>query len=387
MKSFVTPGVSMGGVGVGSFAFVGTQAKASGQPGVFLSIELGEFCPLHCKHCIYESTFSFSEGRPRDDVLSAIEGSLPTISPAWLSFSGKEPTAYPDELKRMLRVVKDKATTPTVVMTNGLKRVDALADADLVDISLDGDRAAHECCRGSGTFERTMTTVRQLAQVGKRVGIIATAYRGTLPDGRTQVEAIGALARLLKQEFGESGNVSLSVSLYYGKPGDPMLLTEEDLKHLLSEVCSSGMSTRILWTSLYGPHAHVLLKEVPGELRTDAATAIPYLQDGTVLHLLFNAGQTPLVVLRVGHAGDVFVGCNHLTWQKENRVRFPVGNVLTASLGEILDKVALGKTWLDLSPDARCFGCERFGLCRGGDTLSGQYAGQKGDPYCSLLTA
>ncbi len=394
----------LSGIGVGSFAMVGRDPQPlpaiilDQKPRLFLAIEVGEWCQLACQHCIYRAVQPEKPAlaAPQVRVGEKIERFFETENPTWVSFAGKEPTIFPEDLLRMAKIARAKSDL-TILMTNGLRLQGELLgeleqNIGLFDISVDGSKYAHDWMRGEGTFDRTMARIEDVLKRGRvPVGIIATAVHSEL-DGKRQVQEIGRLGQYLRSRFGHNDNLSLSVSLYYDQPGHPMLLQEDDLVELVIKLGKSEMPSRILWTANYAHQWPLVARRLglTDKIHHDHQTAIPFMWSGNICHILFNLTKSLLLGTRVSSRGNVYLGCNHLILGEE-AVRFRIANLLSGDddLAEVVARLTGGeeKFLRKVSfVDPRCEECSHFERCRGGDSLSGVYfGGTPSDPYCPLL--
>ncbi len=386
-------------VAIGSFADVGWETTHNARllsPSVYLGVEVGEVCQLSCRHCIYHRQ-NPADARPpgfvRDSVFAAFERGF---DPLWVSYSGKEPTLFPDRLVELARRTKRPGRV-NILMTNGLKLTGDLLlelgeSITLFDISLDGEEEAHDWMRGPGTFGATWRNIEEvLEQTDSRVGVIATAVHARLADDRRQIFDLIALARRLKSAFGSESRISLSISLYYGPPGDPLLLHPQDIAELMRGLEEAAFPTRVLLTANYA-HAWPAVCEAIGwgdtTLQFDVPTGQAVVQRGSLMAVLFNLAQSDQLGIRVSNEGDVYLGCNHLVLG-DDATMFSLGNLKRDQLEEIACRVVRDETiWGDrlaLLP-AGCAACDRWEDCQGGDRLSGMYFERKpADPYCGSL--
>ncbi len=392
-------GSLLGTVGMGSFASVGDHVRD--QPGKldegwFLSVEVGQKCHLDCRHCIYESS---AAEPPNPRIKEALSQTLDDGRRfKWVSLSGKEPTYFHRELVDMVKLLR-KPEHSLILMTNGLALKGALMDdllplIDCFDVSVDGDRSAHDWMRGAGQFDKTWSTLRELVEKkANLIGVIATAVSSILPDGRRQIESVVELARQLNSDFAMTSQVSLSLSLYYGAPGDPLLLNIDELEALMRGVQGLDLPVQVLVTANYSHMWSELIKRLNLEhlqVQFDSATDIPVLVDGNVRFVLFNLCETSLTTLRLGNSGQVFLGCNHLALSKDAE-RHGVGDLALNDLSEIMGNISTADISLirNLSEIPKtCSNCDEWNHCRGGDRLSGIYfKGAAQDPYCPQLVS
>ncbi|MCH8851367.1 MAG: radical SAM protein [Planctomycetes bacterium] len=365
-------------------------------PSVYLGVEVGEVCQLSCRHCIYHRDNPANARPPnfvRDSVFAAFEQGF---DPLWVSYSGKEPTLFPDRLLELARRTK-RPDRVNILMTNGLKLTgDLLLELGkaitLFDISLDGDEEAHDWMRGPGTFGATWRNMEEvLERTDCRVGVIATAVHARLADGRRQIFDLIALARRLQSAFGSGNRISLSISLYYGPPGDPLLLRPQDIAELMSGLEDVAFPTRVLFSANYA-HQWTEVRQAIGwtnaQMQFDVGTGLAVMQRAKLMAILFNLTPSDQLGIRVSNEGEVYLGCNHLVLGDDAKT-FSLGNLKRDQLEEIARRVVRNETiWgdcLGLLP-ADCAVCDQWDDCRGGDRLSGVYFDRKpADPYCEIL--
>ncbi len=389
----------MGQAGLGSFAYIGRHASKrapSIASRLYLAVELGEACQLKCRHCIYHRERP-AEARPPDFVLERIRSAFRRgFDPFWVSFAGKEPTLFPRQLVELAGLTKRPARV-NILMTNGLLLSGALLSdlaplIDYFDISLDGDEAAHDWMRGAGTFRRTWQNIEHaLRHPEPNIGIIATAVRAELQNSKPQYESLLALARRLSTEFGVNERLSLTISLYFGDPNDPMLLGSEEIARLITGLTEISFPTRVLFTANYAhlwPGVRRRLGWDHVEIEYDSTTGYPFLRRGHIQAILFNLTQTYQLSLRMSNEGKLFLGCNHLVLG-DRASELSVADLSNEELDSAAERV-----WQDKIPimnslafvPSDCLSCSHWESCRGGDRLSGLYFdGLPADPYCDLV--
>ncbi|MEW8437665.1 MAG: radical SAM protein [Candidatus Thiodiazotropha taylori] len=397
-SSIVSPGNlnSMGGVGLGSFAHVGRRTISevpSFRQNIYLAVEIGEVCQLKCKHCIYHNEDPLT-ARPNPQIDEWLDRTLEGgLDPIWVSFAGKEPSLFPQELILMATKTK-RPDRVNILMSNGLKLMPPLIQQlapliDCFDISLDGDKAAHEWMRGENSFDRIWNRLGDiLCNSDSLVGIISTAVHATLPDGRTQWQGIVRLAHQLRDEFPFAERLSLSISLYYGHPTDPLLLRPEDLTAILAELNTVDFPIRVLWTANYAHLLPTVLRQLNWDLSNleyDADTGLPILRYGNLLLILFNLSPVQQQAFRIANDGSIYLGCNHLSLgEKANQ--YSLGTLETIDFADKTGDSRTASTALQAAPRTTCGSCADWLVCRGGDVQSGTYfRGRAQDPYCPLL--
>ncbi len=140
-------------------------------------------CNLSCAHCYSASgPEAIAQLDPR--TLTTRLERLRAEGYDVVSFSGGEPLMY----RGLLEVATAARSMGYRVnlITNGLglypKRVEQLAElVSLVGVSIDGPPAVHERMRGAGTFDRTVSRLRDLRRSGIRFGIAHCVTRDSLP--------------------------------------------------------------------------------------------------------------------------------------------------------------------------------------------------------------
>lgn len=134
---------------------------------------LTEECNLTCRHCIRGEKHSIYLSIDKIEyILDILKKHAPD---AHLVLTGGEPTLHPDFIK-----IAEKATSifhsRVAVTTNGCSSFWLNATPDIVkrlriQISLDGEKCAHEQLRGKGTFDLTIKTITRLVQASFNVSI------------------------------------------------------------------------------------------------------------------------------------------------------------------------------------------------------------------------
>ncbi|MEW5911305.1 MAG: radical SAM protein [Thermodesulfobacteriota bacterium] len=357
---------------------------------------MGEKCPLSCRHCAYKGKKSH-DTEPQPEILHNVWNSLDIYQPKWISLSGKEPTVFPEWLCKTAYRVK-RPETHVILMTNGLLLHDELfeclrSNVDCFDISLDGDKPAHDWMRGEGRFEATWKTLSHLAKCeGTKIGVIATAVNSYLPDRRWQPNAILSLAKQMNEEYGHSASISLSISLYYGQPHDPLLLTKQHLEFLIEGLLGYDLPIIFLLTAHYSHMWGEIIRDLKLNIDTleyEINTGVPVLQVANMRLIPFNMFENQAQTIRVSNQGKVYVGCNHLSWDDQTELAYQIGDLKQEPfeyvLRQFVNRLHPVARQLDKVPYI-CSRCEHWESCRGGDRISGlYYYGVAKDPYCPIL--
>ena len=398
-KVVVNGGNWLGGISFGSFASVdqNTTVTVPQKPcQYYLSLEIGESCQLNCRHCIYHRAKA-QDPAPQKAILDNVTHSLDNgFDPIWVSLAGKEPTFYNETLTNVAAKTK-RPKRQNIIMTNGLKLKGALleklaANVDYFDISLDGTKEAHDWMRGPGRFERTWDNIKEVLTTTQcNVGLISTAVKATLQNGQPQFMNIADLAQMLAMEYGKNGKnhqISLSVSLYYGRPDDPMLLGAEEIASLALCLSEIDFPSRLLVTANYSSVFPEVVRKLgikECRLEFDPDTCLPVMRFGNTSFVIFNLVKTPQVGLRIANHGSVYLGCNHLVLG-DKAEPFKIADLNHDNLQEVVvqlqnHEVDLLNQIMQLPTD--CHNCPDFALCGGGDRISGVYFNDRpADPFC-----
>jgi radical SAM protein with 4Fe4S-binding SPASM domain len=392
----VNGGNWLGAINFGSFASVdqNTTVTVPQKPcQYYLSLEIGESCQLNCRHCIYHQRKAQGPA-PQKAILDNVIHSLDNgFDPIWVSLAGKEPTFYGKTLTNVAAKTK-RPKRQNIIMTNGLKLKDALLEeladnVDYFDISLDGTKEAHDWMRGPGRFERTWDNIKEVLTTTQcNIGVISTAVKATLQNGQPQFMNIADLAQMLAMEYGKNHRISLSVSLYYGWPDDPMLLGAEEIASLALCLSEIDFPTRLLVTANYSSVFPEVVRKLgikDYQLEFDPETCLPVMRFGNTSFIIFNLIKTPQVGLRVANHGSVYLGCDHLVLG-DDAEPFKIADLNHDSLQEVVvqlqnHEVDLLNQMMQFPTD--CHNCPDFALCGGGDRISGIYFNDRpADPFC-----
>ena len=166
--------------------------RAGGFADAFwLQWHLTDACNLDCSHC-YRDSDAGEHGHGRERSLPELEGLLERYQHfldsrglrGRIQFCGGEPLLA-QGLLPLLRQAR-RRHIPARVLSNGTPVTSTLANelrgagARIVQVSLDGDRAAHDEVRGNGSFDRARRGVELLAKAGIDVTVAATVRRSNL---------------------------------------------------------------------------------------------------------------------------------------------------------------------------------------------------------------
>ena len=353
-----------------------------------LSLELGDKCNLACAHCIYDESLKRQPVSDELLVTRLTELVGAGIQPTYCTFAGKEPSLFAQAKPQMFQQMAGLMAGPKTVrimMTNGLLLQEQMSwlpeFIDCLDVSLDGDEESHDRNRRKcGAFQKTWKNVCDAVSKFREVGIIATATPN--PEAST-ADGIVALQRRMADAFNPNGNVGLSLSLYYDRPGCPHLLDEKQLITLFKKLQEGRFPVRVLWTANYAHMTDTVLDAIGCDnIGYDKLTGLPLLSSGSLELVAFNLLLTPTVTLRISTDGKVYDGCNYLTYGQK-AFWSAVGDITTESLVDIYRRVQ-EKTRLVEIPEP-CRNRECASLCRGGDLSTARLERLEFDPYCGKL--
>jgi len=124
------------------------------------TVILGDRCNLHCAHCavnnIQSSMASYEQVRSEMEALYRMGIRL-------LFFCGGETSLWKDgekDLHDLIREAKALGFYSVQIVTNGTISTD-YPEADLVFLSLDGMKEAHDRIRGTGTWDKVSANLRK----------------------------------------------------------------------------------------------------------------------------------------------------------------------------------------------------------------------------------
>ena len=146
----------------------------------YLELQINDTCNLRCKHC-YIDDQARSELSPEQvrEVLAEFEG----MQGLRVMLTGGEPLLHSrfEEINEML----PDFFLRKVLFTNAvLLKKDLLKSlkVDEIQISIDGLERSHDAIRGSGTFSRSLQSLRQALDAGFDVSVSTMVHRKNLSD-------------------------------------------------------------------------------------------------------------------------------------------------------------------------------------------------------------
>ena len=353
---------------MGARFFDAGEGRGTTPRGLLLQWHVTERCNLRCAHCYQES---YAGGELGFRELLLIVDQFKKLVNAWknrpgqrqrrghITVTGGEPFVRQDFWDLLEVFAANRAYFSFAVLTNGHFIDEAVAgrlrnlDPSFVQVSIEGTRATHDRIRGRGSFERTVTAIRQLVRERIPTLIAFTAHRGNFRE----FPEVARLGRCLKVTRVWADRL---IPFGTGEQLREHMLTPEETRELFEIMHQVRTERGRGWGG-----------------RTEIAMhrALQFLvAEGTPYHC--TAGETLITVLP---NGDV-TPCRRLPLR--------VGNLLATPLQELYDQSELLRALRDQNRFSEgCQGCCYVRLCRGGlKCLAYAVSGDpfKGDPGCWL---
>jgi radical SAM protein with 4Fe4S-binding SPASM domain len=145
-----------------------------------VTLKVVSACNLRCKHCLYyEEEYSSANDFSTDELLNLIKYLAEEINVLKITLTGGEPFLR-DDLIQIIKLIKSYNIS-LEILTNGILITDEIANeiskffnpkTDYIQVSLDGaTEETHEVIRGKGTFQKTIESIKRLADKGINVVI------------------------------------------------------------------------------------------------------------------------------------------------------------------------------------------------------------------------
>ncbi|MBF0624684.1 MAG: radical SAM protein [Magnetococcales bacterium] len=181
---------------------------------VFVGLYITNRCNLSCRYCFANVDARFTDpthppGLPREEVFRYVD-ELYDMGMRWVFLLGGEPLMHP-HIGAIVRHIVDKGIL-LHILTNGTlieRRLDDIAPADGICVSIDGTQQATDAMRGKDAYRRAMNGARAALDRGMKTRIHAVLNKESFGD----MEALAVMAR----EMGLS--ISLSPLNYLGEGG------------------------------------------------------------------------------------------------------------------------------------------------------------------------
>ncbi|NPV69880.1 MAG: radical SAM protein [Firmicutes bacterium] len=330
---------------------------------------LGEFyfqwhitqrCNLRCRHCYHDSYDGANELTPDQLTLvfHRLEGALRQWQrPGSASLTGGEPFIRREDLFRLAELM-DRSDWFTYydVLTNGsllsggdLQRLDRLSKLRRVQLSLESPyREVNDVIRGTGSFDTTVSAIRELKGHGFQVSVMMTA-------SKLNNDHVPEMIRFLEDEGVDAFAVERFVPEGSGAEVRELVLSRDDAAALFKTVHAFGTGTRRIRVLMHRPLFCLI----------DA-------EDSTV-GAMCSVGTNALTIM---HDGTLYP-CR--------RLPIPIGNVLTDGVFKAwYDSDVLWSVRNPSNLKGKCGACELAPLCRGcramAYCITGDYLEE--DPHC-----
>ena len=156
--------------------------KQAPQPSLrYLELQITDACNLRCKHCYIDDRAAGNELTP--DQIRAALAEFESMQGLRVLITGGEPLMHGafDEINEML----PDFSLRKVLFTNGIlltKETLKSLKVDELQVSIDGLEHAHDRLRGSGTFKRSMNSLRLALDAGFAVSVSTMVHKGNLSD-------------------------------------------------------------------------------------------------------------------------------------------------------------------------------------------------------------
>lgn len=311
-------------------------------------------CNLRCTHC------GSSAGVGRADELSTSEcislcEDMASIGTGTVAIMGGEPFMRDDwfEVAQSAKHLGMKVTIVSngTMMDKNIDRLSAL-EPQVVGVSLDGMREAHDKIRGKGTWDKTLSAVDLLGEHGIQTTVISTISKINYAD----------LPRMRDLLTDKQVNWQIQIAMPFGNFEREHTLSEEEFYATGLFVAKQRLGHKFSEFPVVGAHCYGYFSKVIPSSRWSGCTAG-----------ISSAGITS--------DGGV-VGC--LSMGNDGYIE---GNVREKPFSEIwndpasfaynrgFDKSQLGEN---------CAGCRHGSKCRGGcNSVSLSLTGRfHNDPYC-----
>src|SRR5574341_292490 len=146
----------------------------------YLELQITDACNLRCKHCYIDGRTG-NELTP--DQIRAALAEFEAMQGLRVLITGGEPLMHSafDEINEML----PDFSLRKVLFTNGVlltKETLKSLKVDELQVSIDGLEHAHDGLRGSGTFKRSMDSLRLALDAGFAVSVSTMVHKGNLSD-------------------------------------------------------------------------------------------------------------------------------------------------------------------------------------------------------------
>ncbi|MBI5846795.1 MAG: radical SAM protein [Nitrospirae bacterium] len=154
----------------------------------YLELQITDSCNLKCKHCYIDPPSAIESDKKTFHELSAdqirtILREFEALQGLRVMITGGEPLLHKD-FEAINHMLPDFLLRK-VLFSNGLllnRRVLKNLHVDEIQISIDGLQRAHDALRGTGTFTRSMESIRLCLEMGFEVSVSTMVHTGNLND-------------------------------------------------------------------------------------------------------------------------------------------------------------------------------------------------------------
>lgn len=193
---------------------------------VFVVLVVNSRCNLKCSYCFGKYSSKNHREFTTDELVSIIDG-FHAMGTRYMLVHGGE-SLLRDDVGFIIDYIKDKNMYAGLV-TNGFlfgKRVDALRNADVICVSLDGSEENNDRNRGKGSYATAINAIRLAKRNKFKLRVQATLTRHTMGD-------IGFMANLAREV-----GFFLEFSLLYKADELPrdIVMTDEEIKGALKSI-------------------------------------------------------------------------------------------------------------------------------------------------------
>jgi radical SAM protein with 4Fe4S-binding SPASM domain len=348
--------VALGHDAVAALGVPPQPMREGARPPLEAHVSVTERCGAGCVGCYVDATPDGYE--PSFEEVDARLESVARLGVFVVALGGGEPTTRTD-LGQVIRAAKGRGLS-VVVTTSGLglrdEQLDALMDADAVNVSFDGTGEAYEDVRGFRGAAGAEATIRKLVARGVHVGINVVLTSQSLPHVvDTVLRALDLGAREVQLLRYKPSGRARSLD-YYARRLTP------------AQVDSLGAQVQEL----------VLLLQGRARLRIDCAL-VPLLST----HSAFaHAAQLQrLAVFGCEAAENLWAVRAHGAVAPCSFVEEQTGaTVEDAAQDAALDRF---RAW-NRSPPEPCASCTLFGACKGGCKVVSAFVSREhgADPEC-----
>lgn len=181
-----------------------------------------ERCNLHCSHCIRNVRESGNCDIPYDNLNRLLNQVNLLFKQHTYVITGGEPTLHPDFCAIVNRITKSEGSV--AITTNGTAAdsfapLCANAKNINVQVSLDGNREAHDSIRGVGTFELAINTIKSLFASGFQVTVASVV-------NKINIDSFLGLSEIVSQLHVASWSLSMEQAFTKGAKSRELTICE-----------------------------------------------------------------------------------------------------------------------------------------------------------------